>query len=51
MAFVIDMKKGGAHAPEILGTLTGALVITLGLGWVWRKVYFSKPRPADLPPR
>ena len=49
VVFVIDMKNGGQHAPEILGAMTASIVITLGLSWVWKKIYFSKkvsPGPA-----
>jgi hypothetical protein len=49
VVFVIDMKNGGQHAPEILGTMTGSLVITLGLGWVWKKIYLSKRGSATSP--
>lgn len=46
VVFVIDMKNGGQHVPEILGTITGSFVITLGSGWVWKKVYLSKKSSA-----
>ncbi len=46
VVFVIDMKNGGQHAPEILGAMTGSILIALGLGWVWRKIYFTKKRSA-----
>jgi len=42
VVFVVDMKNGGQRAPEILGVMTGSFVIALGLGWVWRKIYFFK---------
>ena len=42
IVFVVDLKKGGQHAPQILGALTASILIVLGLGWVWRKIYFSK---------
>lgn len=48
-ALVSDMSKSGPHAPEILGALTGSLVITLGLGWVWRKIYISGKKEPSLP--
>ena len=49
VVFVIDMKNGGQHAPEILGTMTGSFVIALGLGWVWKKVYLSKKSSSTSP--
>jgi hypothetical protein len=42
VVFVVDMKNGGQHAPEILGATTASILITLGLGWVWKKIYASK---------
>ena len=48
VVFVVDMKNGGQHAPEILGALTASVLIALGLGWVWKKVYNSK-RPSAGP--
>jgi hypothetical protein len=41
IVFLADMKNGGQHAPEILGAMTASILITLGLGWVWKKIYFS----------
>lgn len=41
VVFVIDMKNGGQHASEVLGAMTASILITLGLGWVWKKIYFS----------
>ncbi len=49
VVFVIDMKNSGHHAPKILGTMTGSFVITLGLGWVWRKVYLSNRNSTTSP--
>ena len=46
VVFVIDLKNGGLHATEILAAMTASIVITLGLGWVWRKIYFTKKEPA-----
>lgn len=46
VVFAIDMKNGGQHAPQILGALTASILVVLGLGWVWRKIYFSKRDPA-----
>jgi len=49
VVFVRDMNKGGQHAPEILGALTASIVITLGLGWVWKKIYISKQQTVGSP--
>ena len=49
IAFAIDMKKGGGHAPEILGGMTASLLIALGLGWVWKKVYCWKKDASPAP--
>ncbi|MBK8476325.1 MAG: hypothetical protein IPL39_08380 [Opitutaceae bacterium] len=40
--FILDMRNGGRHAPEVLGALTASIVVALGLGWLWRRMYFSK---------
>lgn len=45
VACVIGMKNGGLHAPGILGAMTAPILVTLGLGWVWKKLYFSKQEP------
>lgn len=47
VAFVLDIKNGGQRAPEILGAMTASILITLGLGWVWRKIYFSNQKASD----
>lgn len=46
VVFAIDMKNGGQRTPEILGAMTASILITLGLGWVWKKIYFSKKESA-----
>jgi membrane protein implicated in regulation of membrane protease activity len=49
IAFIADMSKSGQHAPEWLGAMTGSLVITVLLGWVWRKIYHSRKPDPSLP--
>jgi hypothetical protein len=44
IALVLDLRKDGAHAPEILGALSASVVISLALGWLLRKIYFQKAK-------
>ena len=37
-----DLRKEGAHAPEMLGLLVGSIVIALLCGWLWRKLYSNR---------
>ena len=40
---VLDLRRGATHAPEIIGTLVGALIVTLLSVWAARKLA-ARPR-------
>jgi len=44
IALVVDLRKDGAHAPEILGALSASIVIALALGWLLKKIYFQNTK-------
>ena len=44
IVLVLDLRKDGAHAPEILATLSSSIVVSLALGWLLRKLYFHKTK-------
>jgi len=43
----IDIVHGAAHAPENLGTMTGSILVAMILGWLYRKIYFSKRKESS----
>jgi len=47
IALVLDLKKEGTHAPEILGALSASLIISLALGWLLKKIYLQKAKSLE----
>jgi len=44
VAFAVDLRKGAAHAPEMLADISVYIVISLVLGWLLRKIYLQKKK-------